>query len=203
MMATFPIVTIRDYVDAYQEASITTGLFFNSTEFSTLDSTVFSTANQTKIRALMSNLFDMLRLNTWKYSDDITTVNSWIYAKIGSVANANVTTWHNKAVALAKLTGLTEDDILYDFNRSRVEQEAAASTVDGTQKRNSFNSATLEPTAGSHTEAADNASRNITESGTNRPKAEQIRLFYESAEMISLIDDIVRTFMQAIAIMVY
>lgn len=215
-MATFPIVTIKDYVDAYDESTIQSGLFFNGQKMATLDAVVFSAPNQKKIVDMMKLFYEDQKLNTFHYSDDIVTVNDWIYKRTMAIANASVAKWHNRATALAKISGLTENEILEDYHKtitragSETDQNAGTVVNDGTRSRNSFNSSELVDTDGSTNTMTDTTSRTHsytnrvdTEAGNLRPKAEAIRLFYETAEMMSLIEDIVHAFINAIAIMVY
>ena len=212
--------TINDYVTEYFDQTGYTesdpGLFFPSLGFSSLSATVFSSAMQQKYRAVMRYMYADVVLNFDTFGMTFSDLHARISTKLFAAANMKIGKWDLQLKAIAAAAGLTADELLEDYYKtvtkagSEQDQNGGTVTITGTQRRNSFNSSEMTDTSGATTSTTDTTSRTHsftnrvdTERGNIRPKAESIRAFFESAEVMNFVSDVVNFFMIQIGSMVY
>lgn len=212
--------TINDYVTEYFEQTGYTesdpGLFFPSLGFGSLSATVFSSAMQEKYRAVMRYMYADVVLNFDVFGLTFSDLHTRISNKLFAAASMKIGKWELQLKAIAAAAGLTSGELLEDYYKtitkagSEKDQNGGMVTITGTQRRNSFNSNEMTDTSGATTSTTDTTSRTHsftdrvdTERGNIRPKAESIRAFFESAEVMNFVSDVVNFFMIQIGSMVY
>ena len=213
-------MTIKEYTEKYLAtpgASETTpGLYFTTGTMTTISATVFSTAFQAKYRNIIRYMYSDVVLNFDVTDMSVSDIASLMSNKLAAAANMKIGKWEAKLKAITALAGLTTDDLTGDYYKkltkagSETDQNGGTLTITGTSKRNAFNSTELEPVAGTVTSTTDTTSRTHsftnrtdTEEGNNRSKAEIIKAFYDSADAMDFVGEVVNFFMLQIGSMVY
>ena len=213
-------MTIADYVKWYFEQTdyteATPGLFWPTLSLASMSGTVFGQTLATRYRDVMRYMYSDVVLNFDVDGMDFQTLYNKIGSKLHAAASMKIGKWELMLKAITEAAGLTADDLKTDYLKtitregSEKDQNGGTVTVGGTEKRNSFNSSELVDTAGSSVTTTDTTSKTHsfldrvdTESGNMRPKIEAIKAFYDSAEVMDFVGQVVSFFMIQVGSMVY
>lgn len=213
-------MTIKEYTAAYLATPGATetnpGLYFTSGTMTAISATVFSTAFQAKFRNIIRYMYSDVVLNFDVTGMTVQEIATYLNNKLSAAANMKIGKWEAKLRAISALAGLSDGDLTGDYYKtlsktgSEKDQMGGTLTITGTTRRNSFNSSDMADTAGSTTTTTDTThkthsftDRVDTEQGNNRSKAEIIKAFYDSADAMDFVGEVVNFFMLQIGSMVY
>lgn len=213
-------MTIEQYVKLYFEQSdyteATPGLFWPTLSLASMSGTVFGQTMATRYRDVMRYMYADVVLNFDVEGMDFDTIYNRIGAKIHAAASMKIGKWENMLKAITEASGLTSADLAIDYYKqitkagSETDQNGGTLSITGTQRRNSFNSSEMADTAGSTTSTTDTTSRTHsftnrvdTEVGNMRPKIEALKAFYDSAEVMDFVGQVVSFLMLQVGSMVY